>query len=154
MKNTLLNLFLASLLAVFPWAASAEDNGASGYSLEHKAAYDAVNSELGKSTAPADIIRMLTKEPYDMSLSEATVFAMVSGGQANRVAFATAGIESASNLAQAQAVANAVKATVDVPGAVATAVDEAMVKYAELMAQPDVYKDVYSPKGAGVSPAA
>ena len=144
MKRTMLNVFLVSLLALMPLAASA---------LENEAAYNDVVSSLEGGTTPGDIIRALIKD-YDMTLAEATVFAMVSGGQANRVAFATAGIESAGNLAQAQSVAYAVKATAGDTGAVATAVDQAMAKYAELMPQPNVYEDEYSPTGGAISPAA
>jgi hypothetical protein len=144
MKSTILNVFLASLLALMPLAASA---------LENEAAYNDVVSSLDGGTSSGDIISALIKD-YDMTLAEATVFAMVSGGQANRVAFATAGVELASNLPQAQSVANAVKATAGDPGAVATAVDQAMEEYARHMPQPDVYKDDYSPKGGAVSPAA
>jgi hypothetical protein len=139
-----MNVFLASLLALMPLAASA---------LENEAAYNDVISSLDGGATPGDIIRALVND-YDMTLAEATVFAMVSGGQANRVAFATAGIESAGNLAQAQSVAYAVKAAAGDTGAVATAVDQAIAKYAELMPQPSVYEDEYSPTGGAISPAA
>jgi hypothetical protein len=144
MRCAILNVFLASLLALMPLAASA---------LENEAAYNDVVTSLEGGTTAGDIIRALVKD-YDMTLAEATVFAMVAGGQANRVAFATAGIESAGNLAQAQSVANAVKAAAGDTGAVATAVDQAIAKYAELMPQPNVYEDEYSPTGGAISPAA
>ena len=143
MKNTFLTVFFASLLALLPLGANA---------VENQAAYDEVISSLAASTAPADIISSLV-ENHGMTLTEATVFAMVSGGQDNRVAFATAGIGLAGNLAQAQAVANGVKDTAGQSGEVANAVDAAMEEYVRAMPQPNVYEEDYSPAGGGVSPA-
>jgi hypothetical protein len=143
MKNTFLTVFFASLLALLPLGANA---------VENQAAYDEVISSLAASTAPADIISSLVNN-HGMTLTAATVFAMVSGGQDNRVAFATAGIGLAGNLAQAQSVANGVKATAGQSGVVADAVDAALEQYVRTMPQPNVYEDDYSPAGGGVSPA-
>jgi hypothetical protein len=144
MKNAFFTVFFASLLALLPLGANA---------VESQAAYDEVISSLAASTAPADIISSLVNN-HGMTLTAATVFAMVSGGQDNRVAFATAGIGLAGNLAQAQSVANGVKATAGQSGVVADAVDAAMEQYVRTMPQPNVYEDDYSPAGGGVSPAA
>jgi hypothetical protein len=141
-KTTVLNVFFAAILALVPLAASA---------LENQAAYNDVNTSLTAGTAPADIIRALIGD-YDMTLAEATVFAMVSGGEGNRSAFATAGVESAGNYPQAQSVVVAVKATAGQTGVVADAADAAMDEYTKLMPQPYIHHDDDIPTGGGTRP--
>ena len=111
-----------------------------------------VQAMLKGGNSVGDVVRATMGE--GMTLVEATVFAMVCGGEDNRVAIATAGIEAAGNLAQAQAVANAGLATAGQTGAVASAVNRAMKEYAEHMPQPSVHEDDFTPTGGGVSPAA
>ena len=76
MKRIIQTTVIAAILALLPPSLHAEEN---------KAAYDAVNASLLRGSAHADIIRSLTQGPHDMTLSEATVFAMVSGGDSNRI---------------------------------------------------------------------
>jgi hypothetical protein len=91
-----------------------------------------------------------------MSLAEATVYAMECGGDEHREAIATAGIEAAENLAQAQSVADAVLASAGQIRAVVAGVHAALQEYVRAMPQPDVYEDKYTPTGGdgAVSPAA
>ena len=140
MRNSFGYLLLACFMAWMPVAVSAQDN---------TTATEAVNASLMSGTSHADIIRALTEEPYNMSLSEATVFAMNAGGEANRAAFIAAGIQSAATLPQAQSVAAAVKASAGETGAVADAADAAMLEYARLMDQPFIHHDDDIPSGGG-----
>jgi hypothetical protein len=110
-----------------------------------------VQSLLARGTAPEDVVRAVVDT--GMTLGEATVFAMVCGGEANRVAIATAGVSLAGNLAQAKSVANSVLATAGETGPVAGAVDAALQDYVKNMPQPSVYEDQYTPHGGGASPA-
>lgn len=143
MTQSLRYLLFAGFLALMSFAVSAQDNSS---------ASAAVNASLMGGISHADIIRALTKEPYNMSLSEATVFAMNAGGDANRTAFVAAGIQSASTLPQAQSVAAAVKASAGETGAVADAADAAMQEYARLMDQPFIHHDEDLPSGGGTRP--
>ena len=144
MTKSLCHLLLAGMLVLLPLAVSAQEN---------EAAFDTVNSALLQGTGHAAIIKSLTEGPHNMSLSEATVFAMVSGGEANRVAFVEAGVKSASNLPQAQSVVYAVRAAAGETSAEASAADAALKQYVKTMPQPNVYEDNYTPTGGGVSPA-
>ena len=119
---------------------------------ENKAAYDAVNASLLRGSAHADIIQSLTQGPHDMTLSEATVFAMVSGGDSNRIDFVTAGITAAGNLPQAQSVVNAVKAAAGNNSPEADAADAALAQYVKLMDQPLIHHDDEIPSGGGAQP--
>jgi hypothetical protein len=144
MRTTLLTAFFAGLLALVPLSASAMD---SALEIEQVSTY--VTASLAAGTSPEDIIRALD-DYHGMTLSEATVFAMVAAGQANHEAFATAGIRQATSLEEAREVADAVR-VVDDSYHVATAADRAVNKF---IAQPKVYKDNYTNVGgAGVSPA-
>jgi len=143
MKNTLQYLCLLSVLAAVNLPASAQPG--------EKPSCEKVQGLLKNGSPAADVVRATMDST--MTLAEATVFAMVCGGEENRVAIATAGIESAGNLAQAQSVANAVLATAGQTGAVADAVNGAMKVYAEGMPQPYVHEDKYTPYGGGVSPS-
>jgi hypothetical protein len=91
-----------------------------------------------------------------MSLVDATVFAISCVGNENPEAIATAGIEAAGNLAQAQSVADAVLASAGQIRAVSTGVYAALQEYIKNMPQPEVYEDKYTPTGGdnAVSPAA
>ncbi len=139
MKKPLCTLWLTAVLSLLPFVVNAQ---------EGTAAYDEVNIALATSTSHSEIISLLMST-YFMTLSEATIFAMVSGDEANRVSFASAGVSLASNLAQAQGVTTAVKAAVGETGAVASAADRALEEFIATMAQPDVYEDKFSPTGGG-----
>ena len=143
MKNTVLKLCLASLLLLVPLWGSAE--------TEAKQSCEQVQSMLKEGAPAADVVRATMET--GMTLAEATVFAMVCGGETSRVAIATAGVEAAGNLAQAQSVASAVLATAGQTGAVADAINIAMKAYARSMPQPNVHEDNYTPYGSGISPA-
>lgn len=142
MKTAMLNILLGSLLALMPVAVSAQD----------KAVYYDVTSTLEGGVAPGEIINTLMDD-YGVTLVEATLFAMMNGGEANREDFAVAGIEAADNLAQAQVVADAVKAEFGFSGILATVVDGALLQYAKMMPQPKVYESDYWSSGGPVSPA-
>ncbi|MEH6589991.1 MAG: hypothetical protein V7746_07050 [Halioglobus sp.] len=139
MKTTILNVFFTAILTLVPLAASA---------LENQAAYNDVNTSLTAGTSPADIISALIQN-YELTLTQATVFAMVSGGEGNRSAFATAGVESAANYPEAQSVVVALKAAAGQTGAVANAADAALVEYSKLMPQPYIHHDDNIPTGGG-----
>ena len=143
MTDKISRWLLVSILIFTPCILAAQENNA---------ATEAVNTSLMIGTSHADIIRALTEEPYNMPLSEATVFAMNAGGDANRTAFVAAGIQSASTLPQAQSVAAAVKASAGETGAVADAADAAMQEYARLMDQPFIHHDEDLPSGGGTRP--
>ena len=128
MKKPLCTLWLTAVLSLLPFVVNAQ---------EGTAAYDEVNIALATSTSHSEIISLLMST-YFMTLSEATIFAMVSGDEANRVSFASAGVSLASNLAQVQGVTTAVKAA-----------DRALEEFIATMAQPDVYEDKFSPTGGG-----
>ena len=143
MKKVMLHVCLTSLLLAMPFAVSAQTG--------EKPSCELVQNLLEGGSSTGDVVRATVET--GMSLAEATVFAMVCGGEENRVDIATAGIEAAGNLAQAQSVANAVLAAAGQTGAVAVAVNEAMEVYARHMPQPGVHQDDYTPTGGGVSPA-
>jgi hypothetical protein len=146
MKPSLRALFLFGLLAYIPLAAVAQDEG--------ERSCDAVLSLLAGGSSAGDVVRATVAT--GMSLAEATVYAMECGGDENREAIATAGIEAAGNFAQAQSVADAVLASAGQTGSVAEAVSAALQDYIKHMPQPDVYQDKYTPTGGdgAVSPAA
>ena len=107
--------------------------------------------ELVNNSSPEAVIDAVMNT--GKTLPEATVYAMVAGGEANRVALATAGVGMSGNLAQAREVANAVMAAAGETGPVADAVRVALDEYARHMDQPSVYEDEYSPGGGGISPS-
>ena len=124
----------------------------SGYGqVEDPRSCEPVLSSLAQRASPEDVVSAVVD--MGMTLGEATVFAMVCGGEANRVAIATAGVGLAGNLAQAKSVANSVLATAGETGPVASAVEVALQDYVENMPQPSVYEDEYTPHGGGASPA-
>lgn len=150
MRNFVYKLFIATFVAIVSLSAAAQENAAA---QQNRAAYDAVNSALEQGAAPATIIAALTEYPFNMDLSEATVFAMVAGGDENRLDFVSAGVKSAGNLPQAQSVVNAVRAAAGQTSAEANAATEALSEYMKTMPQPKVYQDDYTPTGGGASPA-
>ena len=117
-----------------------------------KESCESVKNVLAEGGSAAEAVRVTRL--MGMGLAEATVYAMVCGGEANRIDIATAGVAAAENLAQAQSVAYAVLATGGETGPLADAVRGAVNEYARLMSQPKVYQDEYTPLGRGVSPAA
>ena len=129
MRQTLLRLTILGLLITLPISANA--------SMEEAAAYSTVQSMLGSGNSADQIIAVLKDD--GRSLAESTVFAMVSGGEDMRVAFATAGVESATSLAEAQSVVNAVLAAAGETGPVAEALHVAMNNYTKYMHQPSIY---------------
>ena len=140
MRNALPVMCLCGLLAAIPLGVSAQ--------VEEQQSCDNISELLAGGSSAGDVVRATMAT--GMNLVEATVFAMVCGGEANREAIATAGIEAAGNLAQAQSVAYAVLATAGQTGPVADAVRLAMDDYARHMPQPDVYQDEFTPTGGGV----
>jgi hypothetical protein len=144
MKHTLLRLTLLSLLISFPFGANA--------TMDEAAAYSTVQTMLVDGRTPADIIAALKND--GRTLSEATVFAMVSGGEDNRVAFATAGVASATSLMEARGVVDAVLATAGRTGSVAGAVQVALTDYAASIQAPSTYTGGNIATGGGaVSPS-
>lgn len=144
MKSAMLTALLSSLLALLPLSASALD---SAEEIDRVSAY--VVYSLAAGTSPEDIIRALDRF-HDMTLAEATLFAMVAAGEANYEAFATAGIRQAADLEEAEEVADAVKVVADSADVFAAA-DRAVDKF---IPQPNVYKDNYSNVGGiGMSPS-
>jgi hypothetical protein len=144
MKHTLLRLTLLSLLISIPFGANA--------TMDEAAAYSTVQTMLAASSTPADIIAALKDD--GRALSEATVFAMVSGGEDNRVAFATAGVASATSLMEAQTVVDAVLATAGQTGPVAEALQVAFTEYSSNIQPPSTYTGGNIATGGGaVSPS-
>ncbi len=146
MKSSMPVLSVIAGLLLFPAIALSQTI------TEDAAAYQAVQSMLADGSSPSAVVDSMVAR--GMTLSEATVFAMVSGGEQHRVAIASAGVAAADTLAEARTVANAVVATSGESGPVAVAVREALNRYADSMPAPSVYEDDYTPTGAGVSPAA
>ena len=99
MGMTVAGVALAVVLALASAGASAQ--------VEVDPAFDTVK-ELVDGSSPETVINAVMNT--GKTLPEATVYAMVAGGEANRVALATAGVGMAGNLAQAREVANAVMA--------------------------------------------
>lgn len=146
MKDTLLKLCLRGLFIGVVLSAGAQ-------AAQQPSCASIQKSLAGGSSADA-VIRTVVES--GMSLADATVYALVCVGEENPEAIATAGIEAAGNLPQAQSVATAVLATTGETGPVAEAVRAAMHEYTRRMPQPDVYQDKYTPTGGDqvVSPAA
>lgn len=146
MKSSMLVLSFFAGLLLLPAIAHSQTL------TEDAAAYQAVQNMLADGSSPSGVVDAMVSR--GMTLSEATVFAMVSGGEQHRVAIATAGVAAADTLAEARTVADAVVATSGQSGPVAIAVREALHRYADSMPAPSVYEDDYTPTGTGVSPAA
>jgi hypothetical protein len=142
MGMTVAGITLAAVFALASPGTSAQ--------VEVDPAFDTVKELVG-SSSPETVINAVMNT--GKTLPEATVYAMVAGGEANRVVLATAGVGMAGNLAQAREVGNAVMAAAGETGPVADAVRVALDEYARHMDQPSVYEDEYSPGGGGISPS-
>lgn len=129
MKTVLIRFCLAALL-VLPFGANAMMN-----ETETRAV---VTSMLAETRSAGDIISALMADGRD--LVAATVFALVAGGQENRVAFAEAGIAAATSVAEAQSVVNALIATAGTNSPVAEAAALALTEYQNTMAPPGGYQ--------------
>jgi len=144
MNNMILIMGLAAALAALPFAATA--------AIPEDEDCDIVEQLVKDKTPPQTIIK--TMVGGGMSLEEGAVFAMVCGGEVNRVPIAVAGVEAAANLVQANGVAAALVATAGETSPVATAVRNALKQYEKTAKQPPVYKTDYKPTGGGgVSPS-
>lgn len=152
MPNTLLRICLAGLLALGAAIASAQDTGApTSISEDEQESCTKIRNDLLAGSSPDQVVRATVTA--GKTLAEATVFAMVCGGEDYRAAVAAAGVAAAGNLAQAQFVATAVMAAAGQTGPVADAVRAEVETYARNMPQPQVHEDRYTPYGGGVSPA-
>ncbi len=144
MRRKLLQLTIIGLLITFPVSASALMGEAEAYATVH--------SMIAAGSSPVEIVAALKAD--GRTQAESTVFAMVSGGEDMRVAFATAGVKSAASLPGARSVANAVWATAGETGRVAEALVVAMNNYRIYMDQPSVYTGGnIAPGGGAVSPS-
>ncbi len=144
MKHTILRLGVLGLLLGLSLGANA--------TMDEAAAYSTVQTMLVDGSTPAEIIAVLKDD--GRTLSEATVFAMVSGGEDNRVAFVTAGVASATGLMEAQGVVDAVLAVAGRTGSVADAVQVAFADYAASIQPPPTYIGGNIATGGGaVSPS-
>lgn len=117
-------------------------------------ACDSVRQTLAGGGSAAAVIAAATEA--GMSRADATVYVMGCVGDDHPEAIAAAGVAAADNLAQAQAVADAVLAVAGENAVVTNAVNFALRDYIQHMPQPDVYEDKYTPTGGddAVSPAA
>ena len=144
MKQTLLRLGMLGLLITLPISANAM--------MDEVAAYSTVQTMQANGNSAADIIAALKED--GRTLAESTVFAMVSGGEDMRVAFATAGVKSATSLMEAQAVVDAVIATAGETGPVAEALQVAMNTYSKSIQPPSTYTGGNIATGGGaISPS-
>ncbi len=146
MKISLLPLFLAGLMAYLPLSATAL--------MDKREARDTVVNMLGESQSAAAVIAALVAD--GRGLIDATIFALVSGGEENREAIARAGIASAGSLAEAQSVANALIATAGATGPLADVVAQEMKAYRETLTPPSTYQGSGIATGGGgqaVSPS-
>ena len=120
--------------------------------MDETEARDTVVSMLDQSQPATEIIAALMADGRD--LIDATIFALVSGGENNRTAFAEAGIASATSLAQAQSVSYALIATAGATGPVADTVETAMKTYSNRLTPPSTYQGSGIATGGGsVSPS-
>lgn len=147
MKKMVLSFAMAGVLGLQSILGTAQESARIDFSEAH----NTVQSMLAAGSSGRAVVDATMAS--GMSLSEATVFAMVSGGESHRVNIAEAGISAAGNTAQALTVADAVLATAGETGPVADAVREVLQRDTALMERPSVYEDDYTPTGAGVSPS-
>ncbi len=149
MHKALMTLWLVAVMAVTSLVANAQQVD------EQDPAFQAVKTAVANGDSAESIIRMLVAEPHSKTLAEATVYAMVAGGQENRTAMIEAGIGLASTLPQAQQVAYAVEAAAGTGSADAGTAKDALADFARALPPPDVYQQNYSPTGGGsdVSPS-
>lgn len=149
MKTPFLNALALGAILMAPLSGSAQDvPGQQSPDVESSSCTE-LRDMLSEGASAKDTV--LQAVASGMTLIEATVYTMVCGGDANRVAVATAGITLADNLAQAHSVANGVLAAAGKTGPVADAVTTALAAYARNVPQPNVHQDAYTP--TGVSPS-
>ena len=108
-----------------------------GVAVAQNTTADAIGAALAEGKSPAAIIEMLTADPSEMSLEEATLAAVDAGGESNQEAFAVAGIAAAGDLVEAESLATALKAA----GIDASVVDSSMNQFVKLMDQPFIHHD-------------
>ena len=144
MKQTLIRLTMLGLLISLPFSASAM--------MDEGVAYSTVKTMLANGSSAEEVVAALKAD--GRTLAESTVFAMVSGGENMRVAFAKAGVALAGSQMQAQSVVNAVLAAAGQTGPVADAVQVAMKAYIASMPPPSTYTGGNIATGGGaVSPS-
>lgn len=142
--NLLTGLAGACVLVLFSMAASAE--------LETDPSCERTEQMLVVGSSPGDVVAAVVND--GMSLVEATVFAMVCGGQENRIDIVTAGVEMADSLAEARSVVAAVVAATGDSSPESAAARATLDTYEKTARQPDVYESDYIPHGGGgVSPS-
>ena len=110
-----------------------------------------VVSMLAEGNSAAEVIAALMADGRD--LIDATIFALVAGGQENRVAFAEAGTAAAKSFEELQSVANALIATAGATGSVAQAVTLAVTEYKSTLTPPSTYQGGGIATGGDVSPS-
>ncbi|MEP5570016.1 MAG: hypothetical protein ABJN62_19405 [Halioglobus sp.] len=116
-----------------------------GVAVAQNTTADPISAALAEGKSPAAIIEMLTADPSEMSLEEATLAAVDAGGESNQEAFAVAGIAAAGDLVEAESLATALKAA----GIDASVVDASMQQFVRLMDQPFIHHDGTIPTGGG-----
>ena len=142
--NFLTGLAGAWMLVLFSLTASA--------ALETDPSCERIEQMLVMGSPPHDVLAAVVND--GMSLVEATVFAMVCGGQENRIDIVTAGVEMADSLAEARSVVAAVVAATGDSSPESAAARAALDTYEKTARQPDVYESDYIPHGGGgVSPS-
>jgi hypothetical protein len=139
MNTILKNTLLAFALALLPLSLA----------VAQEPAAEAVCTALDEDKSPSAIIQMLRAAPYELSLEDATVTAMEACEGSNRDAFVSAGIASAENLVEAQAVASAVESASSGDSQVSQTVKAAMDEYVKVMDQPFIHHDGNIPTGGG-----
>lgn len=158
MNTQVFKLLVASCLLILPLAGNTQDANVTPADPDAQAApiseqRNCVHlADMLEEGASAEAV-VRASAATGMTLEDATVYAMVCGGDSNSVAIAVAGVRLANSLAQAQAVANAVLVTAGRHGDVADAVNEAVLLVARDLPQPAIYVDEYTPTGSDVSPA-
>jgi hypothetical protein len=110
---------------------------------------DTIREMLAAGSSADDVIAATMA--LDLSRAAATVFAVGCVGEDNPEAVAAVGVTTADNLAEAQSVADAVKASAGDNAVVINAVNFALRDYIQHMPQPEVYQDQYTPAGRGRS---
>ena len=135
-----MNFLLAGFLTALPFAANAQFVGEDNRCEQ-------IETMLVAGKSPSEVLAALVTS--GMVLPEATVFAMGCGGNINRVAIATAGVELSSSLAEAQAVTAAVVVAAGTSSPEAAAAREALKLFELTAKQPVGYKSDYTPQGGG-----
>ena len=148
MKNTLTNLFLASLLAALPLAVSAQPEEEQ---LVERSCEQVVNM-LENGDTPAEVITAMVDS--GMALTGATVFAMECAPENYREALAEAGVNLAPNIREAESVVAAVTYAYGEGSAEAKAARKADKQFKKKEKQPKKHKVDKKPgQGSGVSPS-